>query len=267
MCGRRAPSTSSSSREKPGEQRWWGSPSKREPRAEASVSCKRPAAVTHVCLAGHLALCRLKGSELLQQLKLDERFVLYFHTKLTWHSPAAHPGDGGSNGNGNGSSNGSSSSKRAAGAAGQQGSISAEADVQVWSEVVGPFQAIPRGILQVGMGGWLFMGGSCSGPFVQDLPPPLLLLLRLLILLLLGMPGWRSVAAVAPELEGCLLPLDSGPAALLVPAHLPAAQLGPPRKCPNASACPIPLFPLLQGTGNAVMGALMNALLPVFLRK
>lgn len=95
---------------------------------------------------------RLKGSELLQQLKLDERFVLYFHTKLTWHSPAAHPGDGSGNGNGsgsgNGNGNGNGSSKLAAGAAGQQGSISAEADVQVWSEVVGPFQAIPRGILQ-----------------------------------------------------------------------------------------------------------------------
>ena len=186
------------------------------------MSCKRPAALTHVCLGGHPALCRLKGSELLQQLKLDERFVLYFHTKLTWHSPAA-PGDGGSNGNGNG--NGSGSSRPASGAAGQQGSISAQADVQVWSEVVGPFQAIPRGILQVSMGSWLFMVGSRCGPFVQDLPPPLLLL----ILLLLGMPDWRSVAAVAPELEGCLLPLGSGPAALLVPTHLPARRTAAPQ--------------------------------------
>ncbi|KAI7843187.1 hypothetical protein COHA_003170 [Chlorella ohadii] len=100
---------------------------------------------------------RLRGSELLQQLKLDERFVLYFHTKLTWHSPAASSGSSGSNGNGSGAAaingcasgsvNGSSSSGGGSGAPGQ-GSISAQAEVQVWSEVVGPFQAIPRGILQ-----------------------------------------------------------------------------------------------------------------------
>jgi hypothetical protein len=101
---------------------------------------------------------RLKGSDLLQQLKLDERFVLYFHTKLTWHSPAAGANSSSSS-NGSGApatngragtngSGGSNSSNGVAAGAPAQGSLSAQAEVQVWSEVVGPFQAIPRGILQ-----------------------------------------------------------------------------------------------------------------------
>lgn len=105
--------------------------------------------------------CRLKGSELLQQLKLDERFVLYFHTKLTWHSPAATASgssSGSGNGDGSGAPAGSGSSNGGGGGSGgpAQGSLSAQADVQVWSEVVGPFQAIPRGILQASFEAFLF---------------------------------------------------------------------------------------------------------------
>ena len=46
-------------------------------------------------------------ADMLQQLKLDERFVLYFHTKLTWHSPEANAhGSSGANGSANGGANG-----------------------------------------------------------------------------------------------------------------------------------------------------------------
>lgn len=94
--------------------------------------------------------CRLKGSDLLQRLGLDKRFVLGFHTVLTWQpntaaaaapdaGPATTAGAASSNGNGGGG---------VVVAGGSAGEISAEAEVQVWSEVVGPFKIIPRALLE-----------------------------------------------------------------------------------------------------------------------
>lgn len=81
---------------------------------------------------------RLRGSDLLNQLGLDRRFVLYFHTMLTWQPgskaasmPGAAPSSSSALSNGSG-----------------MGAIHAKADVQVWTEVVGMFQAIPRPILE-----------------------------------------------------------------------------------------------------------------------
>lgn len=74
---------------------------------------------------------RLKGSDLLQRLELDRRFVLYFHTTLTWQGAAGANGTGGNGTGGNGGSNGSAGAAAAAGRPPAQGSISAKADVQV----------------------------------------------------------------------------------------------------------------------------------------
>ena len=96
---------------------------------------------------------RLKGSELLQSLELDKRFVLYFHTALTWQPSGGGGGGGGSSSaNGGHGSNGGGGNGGGAVAAAGQGSINAMADVQVWSEVVGPFRVIPRPMLQVSSG-------------------------------------------------------------------------------------------------------------------
>ncbi|KAL4430382.1 hypothetical protein ABPG77_002188 [Micractinium sp. CCAP 211/92] len=96
--------------------------------------------------------CRLKGSELLQRLGLDKRFVLHFRTAVSWQPrPSA-----GSRGHYGGGSRAAAAVAAAAaaptplsnGGSVRQGQISAEAEVVVWTEVVGPFQAIPRPMLQ-----------------------------------------------------------------------------------------------------------------------
>ena len=91
-------------------------------------------------------MCRLRGSDLLERLELDKRFVLYFHTVLTWQPV----GSGGGSGKGAPPSSASSSSSSSSIVGGGLGSIHAQSEVQVWSEVVGPFRAIPRAALQVG---------------------------------------------------------------------------------------------------------------------
>ncbi|EFN52028.1 hypothetical protein CHLNCDRAFT_54801 [Chlorella variabilis] len=71
--------------------------------------------------------CTLRGSDLLNQLGLDRRFVLYFHTMLTWQPgskaasmPGAAPSSSSALSNGSG-----------------MGAIHAKADVQVWTEGTG----------------------------------------------------------------------------------------------------------------------------------
>lgn len=90
--------------------------------------------------------CRLRGSDLLQRLGLDRRFALHFRTAVSWQP---RPGNGGLTG---GSSLAAAASALlpplGGGGSAGQGQISAEAEVVVWSEVAGPFQAIPRPMLQ-----------------------------------------------------------------------------------------------------------------------
>jgi hypothetical protein len=118
-----------------------------EPEVTISVRLEQGA---HPAVIFESTECRLKGSSLLSQLGLDKRFVLYFHNELTWQA-----GSGSDNGSSaqnaraladGGSSGGTGSSSSSSGAG--VGSISAQTEVQVWTEVVGVFKAIPRGVLQ-----------------------------------------------------------------------------------------------------------------------
>lgn len=243
MCGRRAASTSFSSRARPGEgrQRVARCPCTRQRSHTGSAlslaarSFERRQLLLHTlrqraartAAAASPTRGRLKGSELLQQLRLDERFVLYFHTKLTWHSPSASNPS-----NGSGSGSGAALAGRPPG----QGSISAQADVQVWSEVVGPFQAIPRGILQARLHAGLAGLQACRVAHGWDAAG------------LRFDPGGRCCRRTA-WLRWRTAWQAQGPC-------LHAAPRLPHAPCRR-----------LQGTGNAVMGALMTALLPVFLRK
>ncbi|KAI3430696.1 hypothetical protein D9Q98_005285 [Chlorella vulgaris] len=93
--------------------------------------------------------CRLNGSDLLNQLGLDKRFVLSFHTVLTWQPGAAATSPAAA------SNNGSTAN---------QGTIFAKAEVSVLTEVIGPFKAIPRGML-VGT------GNAVMAPLMNTLLP------------------------------------------------------------------------------------------------
>ncbi|MEW5307847.1 MAG: hypothetical protein WDW38_011122 [Sanguina aurantia] len=75
--------------------------------------------------------CRIRGSELITSMRLDEKFVLKFQTQLTWATNTEHPRDRGLDAPPPGT-----------------GSISAASKLDVWSEVVRPFNSMPRGALQ-----------------------------------------------------------------------------------------------------------------------
>lgn len=110
----------------------------------------------------------------MQSLGLDRRFVLRFHTSVSWQPrPGANGGTqgGGTGGGGPQGGRGGGAAAAAAPAAlppaasSQQGQIHARAEVNVWSEVVGPFQAIPRPMLQVGHAAHLLLAiQSCCRP-------------------------------------------------------------------------------------------------------
>ncbi|PSC67368.1 hypothetical protein C2E20_8943 [Micractinium conductrix] len=147
----------------------------RVPRVSLFDVWVEPEVVVHVSLGGgaggpdsvvfESGECRLKGSELLQSLELDKRFVLYFHTALTWQPSGGGGGGGGSSSaNGGHGSNGGGGNGGGAVAAAGQGSINAMADVQVWSEVVGPFRVIPRPMLQA-------TGNAVMGAMMKALLP------------------------------------------------------------------------------------------------
>jgi len=61
--------------------------------------------------------CRIKGSEHVENMKLDSRFALQFVTELTWQSD------------------------------GTNGSIDAKLESKVWCEVIPPFNLMPREVL------------------------------------------------------------------------------------------------------------------------
>ena len=61
--------------------------------------------------------CRIRGSDLVENMKLDSRFALRFTTELTWSSD------------------------------GQVGFIDAKLDSSVWCEVIPPFNLMPREVL------------------------------------------------------------------------------------------------------------------------
>lgn len=78
--------------------------------------------------------CRLSGSELIQNLHLDQRFCLSFVTTLTWSPAVSTPQHGAS----------SSNSPQQYG----EGHIQGDARLDVWSEVVQPFHLMPRFMLE-----------------------------------------------------------------------------------------------------------------------
>lgn len=77
--------------------------------------------------------CSLTGSPMIQNLELDKRFFLSFSTTLTWNSPAR----------GTPSSNGSTAPQPPV-----QGQMTGNTKLDVWSEVVPPFQLMPRFMLE-----------------------------------------------------------------------------------------------------------------------
>lgn len=81
--------------------------------------------------------CSLSGSQLVENLHLDQRFCLSFVTTLTWSA------DGNSNQNG-------ISQVKASQAAQQygKGCIKGDARLDVWSEVVQPFHLMPKFMLE-----------------------------------------------------------------------------------------------------------------------
>jgi hypothetical protein len=85
--------------------------------------------------------CRIRGSELIQNMQLDKRFCLKFRTELHWFTS---------------SENGSSSAVRTNGSdlvdtstvPVGTGEISANLNMNVWCEVIPPFNLMPREVLQ-----------------------------------------------------------------------------------------------------------------------
>lgn len=81
--------------------------------------------------------CQLKGSELIQSMGLDRRFVLNFTTELTWDSPASRTTGGASRGP-------APASQQAL----HHGTIFAQLQLDVWCEVIPPFSLLPRDVLE-----------------------------------------------------------------------------------------------------------------------
>ncbi|KAG2453854.1 hypothetical protein HYH02_002061 [Chlamydomonas schloesseri] len=78
--------------------------------------------------------CRISGSDLVENLALDQRFAMRFVTELTWSTSGGGEGAG-------------------AAAVAPTGEIRAASKLDVWSEVVPPFHLLPREVLV----------GSCNG--------------------------------------------------------------------------------------------------------
>eukprot|EP00798_Chlamydomonas_sp_ICE-L_P002146 gene2146-18195_t len=76
----------------------------------------------------------LKGSEGIEAMRLNEKFAMNFATELTWKSPQTAFGS-----NPNGSARATQP---------QDGEIIANATLDVWAEVVPPFNFMPREVLQ-----------------------------------------------------------------------------------------------------------------------
>jgi hypothetical protein len=102
--------------------------------------------------------CRIRGCEAVERLRLDQRFCMRFVTQLTWRVdalPAAQPQLAGGGAD-------SAGGRRAAmlhlDARPQEqrqqqqllpdGEISGEATLDVWSEVLSPFNLMPRGVME-----------------------------------------------------------------------------------------------------------------------
>eukprot|EP00195_Chlamydomonas_chlamydogama_P016167 CAMPEP_0202894648 /NCGR_PEP_ID=MMETSP1392-20130828/4006_1 /ASSEMBLY_ACC=CAM_ASM_000868 /TAXON_ID=225041 /ORGANISM="Chlamydomonas chlamydogama, Strain SAG 11-48b" /LENGTH=274 /DNA_ID=CAMNT_0049579399 /DNA_START=174 /DNA_END=998 /DNA_ORIENTATION=+ len=80
--------------------------------------------------------CRIRGSDLIENMRLDQKFCLRFTTELTWRSSKALPGDS------------VSSMSSYEGDMMGQGEIVGNAQLDVWSEVIPPFNLMPRELLQ-----------------------------------------------------------------------------------------------------------------------
>lgn len=84
--------------------------------------------------------CSLNGSDLVQNLGLDKRFVLKFNTVLTWDSPASRMPAAGSPE--------ADAAALSPAADAKPGVIFSELQLQVWSEVLPPFTLLPREVLE-----------------------------------------------------------------------------------------------------------------------
>lgn len=101
---------------------------------EVSVTCNAGVNPTVLLKAEN---CRIRGSELISRLKLDEKFVLKFQTELTWSTNVPVTAESGDD-----------SSTHNQDLEPGTGTISASSKLDVWSEVVPPFNIMPRGALQ-----------------------------------------------------------------------------------------------------------------------
>lgn len=80
--------------------------------------------------------CRISGSDLVENLHLDERFCLSFKVTLTWDSAQ------------NGAQNGNKPSNAQAPQQYGMGHIQGDVKLDVWSEVIQPFNLMPRFVLE-----------------------------------------------------------------------------------------------------------------------
>ncbi|KAK9810001.1 hypothetical protein WJX72_003183 [[Myrmecia] bisecta] len=90
--------------------------------------------------------CQIRGSDLVQRIRLDERFCLAFTSALSWVSPAA----GTSSGNEAAGLRADVTELPNAGTSKPQamGEITGNTCLDVWCETIPPFNVIPRGILE-----------------------------------------------------------------------------------------------------------------------
>jgi Protein of unknown function (DUF1997) len=85
--------------------------------------------------------CHLIGSELIQKMQLDKRFVLNFSTELTWETTSNTPKIESSNGS---TSNGSTKPENSL----PESQITGDLELEVFTEVIPPFQMLPRSVLE-----------------------------------------------------------------------------------------------------------------------
>lgn len=90
--------------------------------------------------------CRIKGSDIIENLKLDDKFCMAFETELTWRESA--PAAAGQQG----AAMGGMIKPNVSGAPGpigvpMTGELNATLKLDVWSEVIPPFNLLPREVL------------------------------------------------------------------------------------------------------------------------
>jgi hypothetical protein len=93
---------------------------------------------------------RIRGSEQVENLKLDQRFCMKMTTELTWTQPSTSSASSPSASTSSGQQQQQQGITTAAAAAAVvgEGSITASSQLDVWCEVVQPFHLMPRSVLE-----------------------------------------------------------------------------------------------------------------------